>query len=149
MSEASNLTNFLSGSDYELIICTLLAEIIAGDMEEKYRVLRYQALLRLRGVLNQYRERQYHPKLLSGIAEKKGQIILKAKSKTEIDRIFKMKAPHFNGVEFIPDDYMVAEEELICWSEASLKGPLVTPAFNRYMDLFRMIFPDESKKLSF
>ena len=49
---------------------------------------------------------------------------------------------------FIPDAYSVPEEELICWSETSLKGPLTAESFQRYMELFKQVLPEESRRLA-
>lgn len=49
---------------------------------------------------------------------------------------------------FIPDAYSVPEEELICWSETSLKGPLTAEGFQRYMELFKQVLPEESRRLA-
>ena len=32
------------------------------------------------------------------------------------------KAPYYNGAEFITDEYHIPEEELIAWSQTSLKA---------------------------
>ena len=117
-------------------------------MPEQYRNLRMEALMYLRGVLAQYQKRMYHDKLLSGIASKKGKMILKATSKAEISRILHPQVPHFDGGKFIPNEYCVTEEELIAWSEASLKGPLLPLASERYRELFREVFPEEAEALS-
>ena len=120
MTDESVLDEILSAGDYEIVMCVLFAEVLAGEMPEQYRNLRMEALVRLRGVLAQYQKRMYHDKLLSGIASKKGKMILKATSKAEINRILHPQAPHFDGGKFIPNEYCVTEEELIAWSEASL-----------------------------
>ena len=74
-------------------------------------------------------------------------MIMSASSKTEMDKILKPKAPHFDGVRFVADRYLLPEEELICWSEASLRAPLNEYAFRRYMELFCRMFPEESEAL--
>ena len=51
-------------------------------------------------------------------------------------------------MEFISDPYLLPEEELICWSEASLRAPLNEPGYRRYMKLFRQVFPEESQALN-
>ena len=78
---------------------------------------------------HRYDELGYSDKLLHGIAEKKGAMIMSASSKTEMDKILKSKVPLFDGVRFIADRYLLPEEELICWSEASLRAPLNEYAF--------------------
>ena len=56
--------------------------------------------------------------------------------------------PHYDGAGFIPAAYSVPEEELICWSETSLKGPLTAEGFQRYMELFKQVLPEESRRLA-
>lgn len=148
MAEDNVLEELLSVNDYEIVMCVLYAEVIAEEMPEQYRILRMEALGRLRRTLAQYKERMYHDKLLAGIARKRGQMILDATSKKQIERILNPKAPHFDGNKFIPDEYGVAEEELICWSETSFRGPLISVASERYRELFREVFPEESKALA-
>ena len=116
MTDEIVLDEMLSAGDYEIVMCVLFAEVLAGEMPEQYRNLRMEALMRLRSVLAQYQKRMYHDKLLSGIASKKGKMILKATSKAEINRILHPQAPHFDGGKFIPNEYCVTEEELIAWS---------------------------------
>lgn len=63
----------------------------------------------------------------------------------DTDKILKPQFPYYNGNRFVPDKYSVPEEELICWSEASMIAPLNDVAFQRYMELFRDILPEQSK----
>ena len=124
------------------------AELICSEgITEKVFALRFDALKMLQGLIHHYDERGYADKLLNGIAEKKGAMIMSASSKTEMNKILKPKAPHFDGVRFIADHYLLPEEELICWSEASLRAPLNEYAFRRYMELFCRMFPEESEAL--
>lgn len=115
----------LSADDYNLVMCAILAEAIAGEMPEKHRELRMEAISRLNGILHQYEKHMYCAKLLAGIARKKGKMILEATTKTDVERILNPRASHYDGNKFIPDQYGIAEEELICWSETSLRGPLI------------------------
>ena len=127
----------------DLILSRLFAEIICGEMPDKVRALRFDAIKRLQGQLQFYTNRGYINKLLCGIAEKRGTIILKATSQTEMERVMNPHAPHYDGAKFVPDPYSVPEEEMIAWSEASLRGPLIEAAQKRYMELFQQLFPEE------
>ena len=49
---------------------------------------------------------------------------------------------NYNGNGFFTDKYNVPEEELICWSETSLRSPLNEAGFNRYMEVCRLVYPD-------
>ena len=59
-----------------------------------------------------------------------------------MNKLLKPSYPYFNGNKFIPDKYNVIEEELICWSETSLQGPLNEIGFKRYTELFNILFPE-------
>ena len=125
------------------------AELICAEgLTEKLFALRFNALQTLGACLKHYSRLGYAPKLLKRIADRKAALILAAANKTELDRILRPKAPHFDGVHFIPDRYMLPEEELICWSETSLRAPLNEAGYRRYLTLFRQVFPAESEALN-
>ena len=133
--------------DYEIVMIPFFAEIITADIPDHIRGLRFDALKVLQSHLRLYEKLGYMPKLLCAIAEQKCERILAVTAKSEIEKILKPSCPHYNGAEFVPDDYSVPEEELICWSETSLRAPLNAAGFKRYMELFRQVFPDESKEI--
>ena len=68
-------------------------------------------------------------------------------SKSEMDLLIKPHCPHFDGNRFIPDKFMVPEEELICWSETSLRAPLKSETFERYVEPFGQVYPEKSKDI--
>ena len=72
---------------------------------------------------------------------------METSSKSEMEKVLKPHAPHYNGNEFFPDKYNVLEEELICWSETSLKSPLNDAGNKRYMQLFSEVFPEDYARL--
>ena len=74
----------MKGSDYSLTLIFAYAEVIAGDMSDKVRVLRFDALKRLQAILAFYKDRGYMEELLNGIAEKKCQMIISVTSKTSL-----------------------------------------------------------------
>ena len=124
------------------------AELICSEgISEKLFALRFDALRDLQVLLSQYDKRRYSAKLLNSIGEKKGAMIMSADSKTEVNKILRPKAPHYDGVRFVSDRYLLPEEELICWSEASLRAPLNEAGYRRYMELFQRAFPEESEAL--
>jgi len=121
--------------------------LMSNDISEKIKELRLSALEELYNYLKHYEESGYVDKLICKIAEKKIDMIMKIKNKEEKDKVIKPACPKFYGDRFLPDEYNVPEEELICWSEASLKAPLNEHGFNRYMELFKKIFPNEEKNI--
>ena len=92
-----------------------------------------------------YERLGYNSSLLEAISEKKSQMVLQVSSQTELDKVICPRAPHFDGNKLIPDKYSIPEEELICWCETSLRGPLNEYGQHRYMEVFRQVFPEYSK----
>lgn len=117
--------------------------LMSNDISDKIKELRLSALKELYDYLKYYEKSGYVDKLICKIAEKKIDMIMQIKTKAEKDRVIKPKCPTYDGNKFIPDKYSVPEEELICWSEASLEAPLSEAGFKRYMELFKEIFPDK------
>lgn len=129
--------------DFDISLIFALSRIIVDEnVSDHVRELRFDALAKTNGYLQHYKEHHYLPELIDKIAEKKCEMILQATTKAEIDRIIHPRCPHYNGAEFVPDEYSIPEEELIAWSEASLRAPLNSAGMNRYLTLFKEIFPD-------
>lgn len=133
--------------NFMLVIIPYFAEVLTAEVPESVRDLRLHAIGEVRLYLLHYQQHGYMPKLLCAIAEKKCKRILTIHTKAEMERLLKPKCPYYDGNRFQPDEYSVPEEELICWSEASLRAPLNEAGFNRYMELFRQVLPEESKLL--
>ena len=134
--------------DYMTVIIVCIAEIAVSDAADRVKKLRLGAIGSLQRCLRYYRQLGYMPKLLYAIAEKKCRMIGSITSKSELEKLIRPRCPHYDGNRFIPDTYSVPEEELICWSETSLKAPLKAAGHQRYMELFKQIFPEESRKLA-
>lgn len=139
----------LAESDFTVVMIPYFAEVIAADVSEHIRMLRFDAMKRVQSYLHHYEKLGYMPKLLCAIAEKKCEYIMAVTSKAEVEQIVKPSCPHYDGNRFIPGQYSVPEEEMICWSETSLKAPLNSEACKRYLELFRQVLPEESKLLPF
>lgn len=133
-------------SNYMLVIVDCLVEnFFTPDISSRVRDLRFQALKRVLKYLQHYEDLGYISELICRIAEKKCQMIMSSSSTADMELIIKPRCPHFNGADFIADQFIVPEEELICWSETSLRAPLNPAGYSRYTALFRQIFPEESK----
>ena len=130
--------------DVDVILIPYFAEVIVGDKPEKVQSLQFTALRQLQARLHWYSERGYQDKLISAIAEKKSEMIMRTTTKAEMEKILHAPAPHYTGAEFVTDLYCVPEEELIGWSETSLRGPLIPAGLKRYMELFKLVFPEET-----
>ena len=135
--------------DYNLALLPYFAGLVADadTIPERVQKLRFSALRQVQAQLAAYKKHGYIERLLFAIAEKKGQMIMRSSTKAELEKILNPSVPRFDGNRFYPNEYHVPEEELIAWSETSLKGPLTPEAFNRYRELFNAIFPEEAKMI--
>ena len=125
--------------DYMAVLAACIAGITASDAAERIKKLRLGAVGTLQRYLRHYQ--------LYAIARKKCRMISSITSKSEMECISRPHCPHYDGNRFIPDTYSVPEEELICWSETSLKAPLNAAGVQRYMELFKQVLPEESHRL--
>ena len=130
--------------DADVILIPYFAEVIVGDKPEKVQSLQFTALRQLQARLHWYSERGYQDKLINAIAEKKSEMIMRMTTKAEMEKVLHAPAPHYTGAGFVTDQYCVPEEELIGWSETSLRGPLIPAGLKRYMELFKLVFPEET-----
>ena len=130
--------------DVDVILIPYFAEVIVGDKPEKVQSLQFTALRQLQARLHWYSERGYQDKLINAIAEKKSEMIMRTTTKAEMEKVLHAPAPHYTGAGFVTDQYCVPEEELIGWSETSLRGPLIPAGLKRYMELFKLVLPEET-----
>lgn len=110
---------------------------------EKVKKLQLEALQALSRQLWLLQARCYCEQILLAIAEKKTQFILSITSKTEMSKLLNPKAPHYDGVRFIPDKYHIPEEELVGWCETSLRAPLNEVGYRRYMEVFKQVYQEK------
>ncbi len=129
-------------NDFNVLISAFATQILADtNVKDEVKNLRISALQDIRSRLEAYRTHGYNGGLLCAIAQKKGEMIMKISSKTQMAKVVKVSCPHFDGNKFVPDAYNVLEEEMIGWSLASLKAPLNDAAFKRYMEIFGKVYP--------
>ena len=124
----------------------VLTELIVSErdplLEEKWAALR-----KIMGRADAYKKEGFLEEIICKFVQKKAEMILRATKKSELNEIIQMPKPHFDGNKLIPDKYSIPEEELICWCETSLRGPLNEYGFLRYMEVFRQVFPESSKEI--
>ena len=132
--------------DFEMVIFFAFAEIVIDEeSSDELKSLRLNALKKLQRSLHHYDQLGYIPQLTTAIAEKKCQMIKDATSKAEMQKFLKPRSPHYNGSKFVEDPYIVPEEELICWSYASLRFPLNSIGAARFKELFDRVFSNGVK----
>ena len=129
--------------DFEMVIFFAFAEIVMDeDASDDLKSLRIDALKKVQRSLNHYHHLGYIPELTRAIAEKKCQMIKEATSKSEMEKFLQPRCPRYDGEKFIEDPYIIPEEELICWSYASLRFPLNSIGAARFQEVFKRVFPD-------
>lgn len=133
---------------YKLILWKIVFQIGCNDKTDmKTKELQVSAIKQVRSRLENYSARGIVPFLINEIAKKKGEMILNAATKTELNNILSLKCPHYDGNTFVPDKYMIPEEEIIMWSETSFIAPLNGAAQKRYQELFSKLFPKQAKDI--
>ena len=129
--------------DFEMVIFFAFAEIVMDeDASDNLKSLRIDALKKVQRSLNHYHHLGYIPELTRAIAEKKCRMIKEATSKSEMEKFLQPRCPRYDGEKFIEDPYIIPEEELICWSYASLRFPLNSIGAARFQEVFKRVFPD-------
>jgi len=129
--------------DFEMVIFFAFAEIVMDeDASDDLKSLRIDALKKVQRSLNHYHHLGYIPELTRAIAEKKCRMIKEATSKSEMEKFLQPRCPRYDGEKFIEDPYIIPEEELICWSYASLRFLLNSIGAARFQEVFKRVFPD-------
>lgn len=105
--------------------------------EDKLAIKKAVALCEAADKVEKYRSCGFDNNLCTTIFVKKDELIKNAKTIEDINQI--MKGP----IPFDDSGYTVPEEEAIMWSEASLKAPLNSQAFDRYLSLMKKIYGEE------
>lgn len=129
--------------DFEMVIFFAFAEIVMDEeASDGLTSLRIDALKKVQRSLNHYHHLGYIPELTRAIAEKKCRMIKEATSKSDMEKFLQPRCPRYDGEKFIEDPYIIPEEELICWSYASLRFPLNNIGAARFQEVFKRVFPD-------
>ena len=129
--------------DFEMVIFFAFAEIVMDeDASDDLKSIRIDALKKVQRSLNHYHHLGYIPELTKAIAEKKCRMIKEATSKSEMEKFLQPRCPRYDGEKFIEDPYIIPEEELICWSYASLRFPLNNIGAARFQEVFKRVFPN-------
>ena len=132
--------------DFEMTIIFAVAEVYCDEtISDRVKKLRIRNLMRLLHMLRYYRGLGYVDSLIEAIAEKKCQMIKTANTVQEMRQFMDPHCPKHDGNHFVEDPNIIPEEELICWSMASLRAPLNSIGAARFKELFDRIFPNGSE----
>lgn len=140
MKEKTHAEQHYLESDYKIALTNAYLRLMT-DEPGRVRTLRLEALKTLQSRLEEYRKNGYMAEMVTSIAWKRSRMIMEAETKAEMKKILAHSCPHYDGRRFVTDKYHVPEEELILWSEASLRGPLDSTGYERYCEVFRELFP--------
>ena len=110
-----------------------LAETLTADVSDKVREMRLDAFKVLHKQLRTFQGKGYDEKLIDEIAEKRAAFINQAMTKTEMEKVLH---PDYTGTP----PYGITAEEIIFWSEASLRYPLRQKDLERYKSLIREFY---------
>lgn len=135
----------LNGLDEINMLMTFVEILMDEKSTEKIKDVRLTGLKEFSGFLHYYTQKPYDSKLISAIVEKKTEMIKKATTKAEMEKIVKPRFPYYDGSKFVPDQYCIIEEEAIYWSEASLIAPLNHIALKRYTEIMKILYPDKAE----
>jgi len=129
-------------SPWEYVFASTLATLVFEDEKapEKLTIAKVEALRKVFGVIRKYEAENFDRALIDAIMEKKAKMILEATTMGAIHEIAGLPKPRYDGVEWYTSKYSVPEEELILWSLASSKAPLIPEAVERYLTLFKQVY---------
>lgn len=134
----------------ELRYAECIASIILDDGDEELKGLRFVSLRTLYGITKKYVEEGFLLEIVEAFFMKKSQMVLEAETKSAMKAILKPSIPHYSGGKMVPENspYYVEEEELMIWSRTTTRGPLISAGYERYMELFKKLLPEQAEKLS-
>lgn len=128
----------MSALEFETI--TALAEIVSYNPESALGKAKIGAIKNAIERANYYKSQMFDDTFIVPALKKRMEYIRNAKTVAEITEILKSPNPTYNGNEFVnANQFEIAEEEMMCWSLASLKAPLSQEACNRYFKLFENV----------
>lgn len=132
--------------DAEIALVMMDIESMSDD---RLALEKISAILSLYAIANTYRKEGFREDIIiHPIIRKKIAFIKTATSKSELKEILGPPKVRYDGNKIRPvGSYTIPEEELIFWSRTSLLAPIITPADDRYREVFKEIFPDISKEI--
>ena len=119
---------------------------------KKEREVRLECSTQIFGRANAYLKKGFLPDVVEAFFCAKNERIATGIGKAGYAGIFlKVSTPHYFGGKFTVSNipYYSEEEELLLWSETSLRGPLISAGYERYMELFKKILPQKAEQIIF
>ena len=117
--------------------------------QERLEMTRLAAFIKANQIARHFRECGFDSMLINRAYNKRMQAIKQATTIEELNQITKLSEPVLlpTGIRTPTDRFHLEEEEVMLWSEASLKAPLNQEGFNRYLQLFIKFYPEHKNLL--
>lgn len=112
-----------------------LAEVVLDTTcSEKEREVRLECSTQIFGRANAYLKKGFLPDVVEAFFVRKMKGLPLVSTKQDMQDFLKVSTPHYFGGKFTVSNipYYSEEEELLLWSETSLRGPLITAGYERY-----------------
>lgn len=129
-----------------------LTEVVLDTTcSEKEREVRLECLTQIFGRANAYLKKGFLPDVVEAFFVRKMKGLPLVSTKQDMQDFLKVSTPHYFGGKFTVSNipYYSEEEELLLWSETSLRGPLISAGYERYMELFKKILPQKAEQINF
>ena len=113
-----------------------LAEVVLDTTcSEKEREVRLECSTQIFGRANAYLKKGFLPDVVEAFFVRKMKGLPLVSTKQDMQDFLKVSTPHYFGGKFTVSNipYYSEEEELLLWSETSLRGPLITAGYERYV----------------
>ena len=129
----------------------LVEVVLDTTCSEKEREVRLECLTQIFGRANAYLKKGFLPDVVEAFFVRKMKGLPLVSTKQDMQDFLKVSTPHYFGRKFTVSNipYYSEEEELLLWSETSLRGPLISAGYERYMELFKKILPQKAEQINF
>jgi len=126
-----------------------LAEIICDEESpDETKELRLGAMMKIVPMMNAFYEEFHNIELIEKACAKRIEYIMACRTKKDMDLIMSGPKVRYNGNKIQPaHPFVVPAEELMAWSRTSFVAPLDHAGFERYMKVFREVFPEMAEEI--
>lgn len=129
-----------------------LAEVVLDTTcSEKEREVRLECSTQIFGRANAYLKKGFLPDVVEAFFVRKMKGLPLVSAKQDMQDFLKVSTPHYFGGKFTVSNipYYSEEEELLLWSETSLRGPLISAGYERYMECLKRFCLKRQNRLIF
>lgn len=129
----------------------LVEVVLDATSDESAKELRLDCLIQIFGRANTYLKKGFLPDVVEAFFVRKIKSLPLVSTKSNMKDFLKVSTPNYSGGKFTDRNtpYYSEEEELLFWSETSLRGPLISAGYERYMELFKKILPKQAEQIKF